>query len=266
MNSQEFFSVLWQQYTRVTPLAKQIYSLFSEDNQEIINDHVAFRTFDLYPLNIDNLEPFIIALGYDFFEDYYFPNKHLYAKSFIATDPQLPKIFISQLLCSKLSSENQLFVQSLCQDITATEVNSIAVLTKGRLWNKPSWLQYQTLLADSEYAAWLSVMGLRANHFTISINHLKNFQTIKQVNHFLKDNGFILNSSGGEIKGSAQEYLQQSSTMADKINFQCSGGDIHQINSCYYEFALRYPLKNGELFQGFVAASADKIFESTFEK
>ncbi|MGL4837356.1 MAG: DUF1338 domain-containing protein, partial [Shewanella sp.] len=33
--------------------------------------------------------------------------------------------------------------------------------------------------------------------------------------------------------------------------------------SCFYEFALRYPKANGELYTGFVAASADKIFEST---
>ena len=35
------------------------------------------------------------------------------------------------------------------------------------------------------------------------------------------------------------------------------------IPCCYYEFARRYPLPNGNLFQGFVAKSADKIFEST---
>ena len=29
------------------------------------------------------------------------------------------------------------------------------------------------------------------------------------------------------------------------------------------DFALRYPLPNGELFQGFVANSASRIFEST---
>ena len=36
-----------------------------------------------------------------------------------------------------------------------------------------------------------------------------------------------------------------------------------RVPSCYYEFARRYPLPSGELFQGFVPASADKIFEST---
>ena len=38
MNSRQFFSILWQQYTYVTPLATRIYSLFSEANQGIIND------------------------------------------------------------------------------------------------------------------------------------------------------------------------------------------------------------------------------------
>ena len=36
-----------------------------------------------------------------------------------------------------------------------------------------------------------------------------------------------------------------------------------KITSCYYEFAFRHPMANGELFKGFIASSADKIFEST---
>ena len=36
-----------------------------------------------------------------------------------------------------------------------------------------------------------------------------------------------------------------------------------EIPNSYYEFAKRYPSEEGKLFQGFVAASADKIFEST---
>ncbi|MGB6140662.1 MAG: DUF1338 domain-containing protein, partial [Pseudoalteromonas rhizosphaerae] len=35
------------------------------------------------------------------------------------------------------------------------------------------------------------------------------------------------------------------------------------VPSCFYEFALRYAKPDGELYTGFVAASADKIFEST---
>ena len=35
------------------------------------------------------------------------------------------------------------------------------------------------------------------------------------------------------------------------------------VPGCYYEFTRRYPLASGDLFQGFVAKSADRIFQST---
>jgi hypothetical protein len=84
------------------------------------------------------------------------------------------------------------------------------------------------------------------------------------LNQLLKEKGFILNSSGGEIKGSKKELLQQSSTMADRsmVEFE-EGREV--VPSCYYEFALRFKSENGELYEGFIASSADKIFESTNE-
>jgi len=263
MNSEQFFSSLWEQYIAITPQAEQIHALFLKQNHQIVNDHVAFRTFDHSDLNIAVFEPYIFQLGYTFLNDYHFPNKYLYAKSYLAQDPQLPKIFISQLICQKLSQSNQKIINTLLESISSKPINCIDALYKGRLWDKPSWQQYQSLLAESEYAAWLSVMGLRANHFTISINHLDSHVSIEAVNQFLKNNGFILNMAGGEIKGSPEELLEQSSTMADKMEFEFADGDRHRINTCYYEFARRYPDNQGDLFQGFVAASADKIFEST---
>jgi hypothetical protein len=82
------------------------------------------------------------------------------------------------------------------------------------------------------------------------------------VNTFLKDHGYQLNSSGGEIKGTAKEMLEQSSTLADQVEVRFSDGS-HVIPGCYYEFARRYRNAAGKLFSGFIAGSADKIFEST---
>jgi len=101
-----------------------------------------------------------------------------------------------------------------------------------------------------------------ANHFTVLVNALGTFDDLGQLNRFLVENGFELNTSDGEIKGSPQVYLEQSSTLADRVQVQFSDG-AESIPACYYEFARRYPLPNGELFSGFVAKSADKIFEST---
>jgi hypothetical protein len=71
-----------------------------------------------------------------------------------------------------------------------------------------------------------------------------------------------MNTSGGEIKGSPEQLLEQSSVLADTQELEFREG-THTVTTCYYEFAKRYPMENGELYNGFIAASADKIFEST---
>lgn len=96
----------------------------------------------------------------------------------------------------------------------------------------------------------------------ILINSLSSHQSIEEVNNYLLNEGFELNQAGGLIKGSPNEYLEQSSTLANLVPVQFAEG-VYQIPGCYYEFAKRYPLPSGELYQGFVASSADKIFQST---
>ena len=64
------------------------------------------------------------------------------------------------------------------------------------------------------------------------------------------------------MKGTPEVYLEQTATLANTIEVTFADGKI-SIPACYYEFAKRYPMKNGKLYQGFVAKSADKIFEST---
>ncbi|MBI5154978.1 DUF1338 family protein, partial [Candidatus Poribacteria bacterium] len=59
----------------------------------------------------------------------------------------------------------------------------------------------------------------------------------------------------------------QGSTMGDEVEIEFVDGRREMIPSCYYEFARRYPdPKTGKIYDGFVAASADKIFESTDKK
>jgi hypothetical protein len=71
-----------------------------------------------------------------------------------------------------------------------------------------------------------------------------------------------MNTSGGEIKGIPQQLLEQSSILADRIPVEFIES-TKEITSCYYEFAYRHPMQNGILYSGFIANSADKIFEST---
>jgi len=119
------------------------------------------------------------------------------------------------------------------------------------------------LKTESEYAAWVATFGFIVNHFTISVTECETFDTVEQINSFLKEHGYRINSSGGEVKGSPEQGLEQSSIMAEDIivEFDSLESEMHDIPGCYYEFALRH---NG--FDGFIAGSADKIFESTDNK
>ena len=149
----------------------------------------------------------------------------------------------------------------LVSHISADQVQQTDFFYSGRPWNV-SLSQHETLLGESDYGAWMAAIGYRPNHFTVSINNLKKYSDIHTLNDFLKSKGFKLNSSGGEVKGTPHVYLEQSSTLANRVEVEFTDGK-KEIPSCYFEFAKRYPLDSGELYQGFITKSADKIFEST---
>ena len=176
----------------------------------------------------------------------------------------MPKVFISELRVEEFSAAAQTIIAKLIEQLPDDVSDRTDFLYSGRLWEISSG-DYQTLLAESEYAAWLAAWGYRANHFTVSINHLENYNDILTVNSTLKASGYALNTNGGEVKGDEEVKLEQSSTLADKAPVAFTDKTM-EIPSCFYEFAKRYPLANGKLYTGFVAASADKIFDSTNAK
>jgi hypothetical protein len=252
---------MWQDYIEINPLAQRISDLLTAQGETIRNDHIALRTFNHPRVNVDVIaQPFLEA-GYKFGGDYQFVEKKLYAKHYEHPDQSLPKIFISELKLEEFSPALQKTINALVDQIPAGMERQYDFVSAGRPW-KTTTAVYQELMKESDYAAWVAAFGYRPNHFTVFINNLKNFSDIKVLNDYLKQQGFKLNSSGGEVKGSQEVCLEQSSTLANNIEVSFEDGKL-TIPACYYEFAKRYPLKDGKLYQGFVAASADKIFEST---
>jgi hypothetical protein len=263
MTTTEIFSKLWTEYVERTPSSQKINDLFTSRENKIFNDHVAFRTFDDPRVNIEVLAKPFIEAGYVECGDYVFEAKKLYAKHYEhATDKNLPRVFISQLKVGEFSSELQGEVKKMIDSIPLNELNSNELVFKGRLWEQPSFKTYEKLQAETEYAAWLYVNGFCSNHFTVDVNKLDTFNSLQEVNEVLKENGFKMNTSGGEIKGTPEEYLEQSSILADRILVDFKEV-TKEITSCYYEFSFRHAMENGELYSGFITGSADKIFEST---
>jgi hypothetical protein len=266
MKPDDFFAALWSDYIAMAPQAERIRGAFEERGERVVNDHVAFRTLALDPIGISKLEPHILGLGYKPLANYDFPAKKLRATGYVSDAPDAPRIFLSELLIDKLSPTAATILRECAAWIDPGDVADPEVLWSGRLWEPISWHDYQALVAESEYAAWVATLGLRPNHFTISINHLEKFTEVEQVLQLVESLGYRINDSGGRVKGSPAELLEQGSTMADQMEVEFCDGEMHSVPTCYYEFAKRYPDASGKLFQGFVAASADKIFESTDTK
>ncbi|MBM3403723.1 MAG: DUF1338 domain-containing protein [Bacteroidetes bacterium] len=263
MNPTNIFTRLWDDYITQNPAAKKVYDVLTASGEEVVNDHIAFRTFDHPAINVERLAQVFLKAGYVEKGQYRFEEKKLWAKHYeLPGDEKAPRVFISELLTREFSPFLQTTIGETIRKMPADLATSDELIFSGNVFGLPSFDVYNKLREESEYAAWVYVYGFRANHFTVYVNFLKKYNTLQKLNAFLKENGFRINDSGGEIKGTPAELLEQSSIRAGIIPVQFVEG-IFDIPSCYYEFALRYPGKNGRLYSGFIAKSADKIFEST---
>ncbi|MGF1750808.1 MULTISPECIES: DUF1338 domain-containing protein [Vibrio] len=263
MTAEQLFEQLWQDYTqRLCPSAAKVQALLKE-GEALINDHIALRTFNLSPVGIEILAKPFLKLGYQQAGEYDFAAKKLSAIHLQHSDESLPKVFISELRVEQCSAELQAIVAKLVSQVDNLQLAAEDFLFGGRMWAL-SYDDYQTLAKESEYASWLAAHGFGANHFTVSVNQLNRFGEVSEVNNYLRQAGFDINESGGEVKGSPEVLLEQSSTMADKVGVSFSDGE-QQIPGGFYEFAKRYKMNDNKYYQGFVAASADKIFESTHQ-
>jgi hypothetical protein len=251
---------------------------------DIENDHIAFRTMGVPHLGIRSLEKIFLHYGYEKRDYYHFPEKKLDAFWYAPPSPQYPRIFISELRVKDLSAEVQQIITSYTNEVTADPVDQLNLDDAGAvdrflhsgLWRLPTWADFTALGAQSEYAAWVIYNRYYLNHFTISVHNLPDgYNTIALFNEFLERNGFKLNNAGGKIKTSPDGGLLQSSTVAEMIDAEFAGGEVHAISGSYIEFAERRVLpqfahlSKDQILrihrrEGFEAGNADKIFESTY--
>jgi hypothetical protein len=263
MKLENIFNKLWETYAAQNPAVQQVHDLFVKEGERVVNDHIAFRTFDDIRINIDVLARPFLANGYKEKGKYHFEEKKLFAKHFEhKSDPEAPRVFISELLTSNFSPYLQETINHTIDQMSISHMDADGLIFSGRLWEKPSFEVYNKLKEESEYAAWVYVFGFCANHFTVSVNYLLKYNSVEKVNDLLKSHGFLINDAGGEIKGTPQELLEQSSIKSGIVRVDFTEGSF-DIPGCYYEFARRYPDARGHIYSGFIAKSADKIFEST---
>lgn len=280
---------LMQRYqARVPDVQRVVDAMLQEklisSNQDIENDHIAFRTMGVPQLGIKSFEKIFMHYGYQRREPYHFAHKKLDAYWYSPPDPKYPRIFVSELRVSDLSLEAQKIITTYTNEVKVDPVDmldlndghAIDTFLHQALWTLPTLADFEGLQLESEYAAWVIYNRYYLNHFTVSVHNLPApYNTCEGFNTFLKQKGFTLNNSGGEVKKSPDGFLLQSSTVAEMIDVTFRGGETKSISGSYVEFAERRvlpqfahlepsQLTRDHRREGFEAGNADKIFESTF--
>lgn len=280
---------LMRRYSERVPDVQNVLNAMLEEGiiqspNEVENDHIAFRTMGVPNLGIASFEKIFLHYGYEKRDEYNFIEKKLTAYWYSPPEPHFPRIFASELRVNELSDKAQRIIHCYTDTVTSDPVDSLNLddaeavdrFLHQPLWTTPMLADYQTLLAESEYAAWVIYNRYYLNHFTISVHNLPvGFNTIDEFVAFLQQRGFRLNSAGGTIKVSPDGDLRQASTVAQMIDAEFAGGDVFRIAGSYVEFAERRilpPFRHLPADQitrqhrreGFETGNADKIFESTF--
>jgi hypothetical protein len=255
---------------------------------DIENDHIAFRTLGVPHLGIASLERVFLHYGYTPRDWFDFPAKKVTARWYHPPEERHPRIFISQLRVHELSAEAQAIVRRHTDRVAVDPVDglnlddgpAVVEFLHAPLWPSPTWAEYVRLREESEFAAWVIYNRYYLNHFTVSVHNLPPpHDSLARFNAFLAANGFTLNDAGGTIKTSADGKLLQSSTVAAMVDATFDDGrggvEVHRIPGSYVEFAERRVLdqyaglprdliRREHRRDGFEAASADRIFESTY--
>ncbi len=253
---------------------------------DIVNDHIAFRTMGVENLGIRSLEKIFLNQGYIKRDSYHFETKKLDANWYSPPSPEYPRIFISELRVKELSSRAQKIIEKYTENITEDPLDkmdlndghAIGDFLHKPLWATPTKEEYDFLLKESEYAAWVIYNRYYLNHYTISVHALPDgYNNLADFNEFLEETGIILNTAGGKIKVSNDGLLLQSSSVSalKQVEFAC--GQTAEIAGSYVEFAERKVLPQFENLpseeikaehrrEGFEAQNADKIFESTYSE
>ena len=280
---------LMRRYSERVPDVQKVTRAMMDENiiqspTAIENDHIAFRTMGVPNLGIASFEKIFLHYGYEKRDEYNFTEKKLTAYWYAPPEPHYPRIFASELRVHELSDEAQHIIHRYTGTVTSDPVDaldlndaeSVDQFLHQPLWTTPTLADYQTLLRESEYAAWVIYNRYYLNHFTISVHNLKSgYNTIDEFVRFLENRGFRLNSAGGVIKISPDGALRQASTVAQMIDAQFTGDQVFRIAGSYVEFAERRVLPQFQHLpadqidrqhrrEGFETGNADKIFESTF--
>jgi hypothetical protein len=294
--TRELLEHLWKQYLERVSYAKTYAQLVDEKGGKVVNDHIAFRTFNTHtgeqPEGIRAIKHIIEVLEYKPVEKYIFKKKKLTAIHFEHPDELFPKIFVSQLEVDQLPVWAQNIVHKTVKDtpyLLSDEALKLLQLLKSekvlnmeasrflvndlvnyfrRPWGIPFKDDILKINDVSQYAAWTLLHGNSVNHFTALINfqEVSEWPDLETTCEGLKKAGVPMKET---IEGEKGSKLQQSATQAVKEAVEVKTDEgIERVNwtYAYYELARRdFVEEDGriKLFSGFLGEQATHLFDMT---
>lgn len=287
---------LWVLYLNRVSYAREYQRLVRDKGGSVVNDHIAFRTFNTHtgeqPEGIRAIKHIISCLGYVPVEKYNFKKKKLNAVHFEHPDPMFPKLFVSQLEVEKLPEWAQQIIKNTVKDtsylLSDESIGLLATLKENgelprvagemlvkdlaqyfrRPWSVPRKEDVLKINDISQYAAWVLLHGNAVNHFTAFVNYqnVSEWPDLESTCKGLADAGIPMKEA---LEGEKGSKLQQSATLAVKEEVEVKGDDgIEKMpwTYAYYELAQRgLVIENGEekLFSGFLGEQARHLFDMT---
>jgi hypothetical protein len=287
---------LWANYCQRVEYARRYRDLVKQKGGRVVNDHIAFRTFNTntgeLPAGIEGIARLITPLGYQAAGSYEFPDKHLTARHYQHDDPLLPKIFVSQLEVDRLPAETARLINAAIADgrnLLDTDTQAVLRYPATMLeencqglverlyqyitelpWSPPPRDTVIAVNKASQYGAWTLLHGNNVNHFTAYINEqqVRDWPDIEATVAGLRDAGIPMKA---EIEGQPGSKLRQTATEA--VDEECTvrepDGRLGKLkwSYAYYELAQRgdVPGPDGKptRFQGFLGPQATHLFEMT---
>jgi hypothetical protein len=290
------FDALWETYRRRVTYVQTYERVIRKAGATFFNDHIAFRTFACQqPLTgIASVSRIFEALGYRAAGSYHFEDKQLSAIHFQHSNPQFPKLFISELKVWELPAAQREVInrvirshrppvseQTLASLLSLDSSDSRSRIPDSLLtdvtaqfhdlpWLLPRRDDVVELNKVSQYAAWVLVHGYNVNHFTSLINshRVAALDDIEKTIAALAAAGVPMKA---EIEGERGSKLRQSATEAVKIDVQVSDDGLPAPmpwTYAYFELAQRDAIADPATgrkvrFEGFLGPQATNLFEMT---
>ncbi|QDU63549.1 hypothetical protein Pan216_44290 [Planctomycetes bacterium Pan216] len=291
----ELFDRLWKQYRKRVPYVQVYEQIIGLAGASFVNDHIAFRTIATGRGGADgiaSLARIFEAAGYRAAGCYQFPEKHLGSIHYQHRNPDLPKLFISELRVWELPSDiRRLVLRTIGRstdtlptgffarvwDLDQSKEESPTRLAKrthryiGSLpWSPPRKKDVIAVNEVSQFAAWVMVHGFQVNHFTALVNShgVASIDSIDKTVEALREAGVPMKT---EIEGDPGSRLRQTATEAVTIEVPARVGGKKGTMPwpyAYFEIAERGDVADpttGQTvrFEGFLGPQATQLFEMT---